>query len=565
MNGNGRRRVLAVAVVVIVGGLVASAQVKDFKPVTDAMLQNPDPADWLNWRRTLDGWGYSPLNQINKENVHQLQLVWSWAVGPGTSQPAPLVYNGVMYIPETPGAVQAMDAVTGELIWEYKKEFETAPDYTWSPRTRSIAIYGDKIYVSTPDAHLVALDARTGKVVWDQAVADYKLGYRYTSGPIVAKGKVVAGMTGCERYKNDVCFISGHDAQTGKELWRAATIARPGEPGGETWGDLPLNRRSGGDAWIPGSYDPKTNLIYWSTAQAKPWARVSRGTDGDALYTNSTLAIDPETGKLVWYFQSIPGETHDLDEVFENVLIDYAGRSSLFKMGKLGILWEVDRKTGKFVAAHDLGYQNILEVNPQTGKVTYNPDMIPKLGVEQEFCPDLLGIRNWRATAYHPETQALYIPITPTCVKGVFTEVKTENVGNFHFYGSPTYTGFRTTGRPAHPASLDYRGHLIAMDIKSGKILWRHSMRSAPGSAALTTAGGLAIVGDSDRYLYIDDVVTGRNLFRTRLSAPVTGFPMTYAVQGKQYLAVPVGSRGSVGGNAMYVFALPERAALSRR
>src|SRR3989442_1303171 len=189
----------------------------------------------------------------------------------------------------------------------------------------TLAIYGDKIVIATNDAHLVALDARTGEVMWDQRVADAKLGYRYTSGPIIAKGKIIAGITGCEHYKDDICFISAHDPQTGKELWRTSTVARPGEPGGESWGDLPLNRRAGSDVWINGSYDPKLNLVFFSTAQAKPWARVSRKTDGDALYTNCTLALDPDTGKIVWYHQFTPGETHDLDDVFENTLIDYDG------------------------------------------------------------------------------------------------------------------------------------------------------------------------------------------------------------------------------------------------
>src|SRR5262249_27646305 len=210
------------------------------------------------------------------------------------------------------------------------------------------AIYHDRIYVPTPDAHIVALDARTGRVAWDHTVADYRLGYRYTSGPLVARGKIIASITGCERYKDDVCFISAHDPDTGRELWRTSTIARPGEPDGDTWGDLPLNRRAGGDAWIPGSYDPSTNLVDWSVAQAKPWARISRRTGGDALYTNSTLALDPDSGKIVWYHQFVPGETHDQDEVFESVLVDHAGRQSLFKMGKLGILWEIDRVTGRF-------------------------------------------------------------------------------------------------------------------------------------------------------------------------------------------------------------------------
>jgi alcohol dehydrogenase (cytochrome c) len=321
---------LGTAVVVSLLGIVlvtAQTEVRRFRPVTDAMLLKPDPADWPNWRRTLNGWGYSPLNQITRHNVGQLQLAWSWTMQDGADEATPLVYDGIMYLP-SPNGVQALDGATGEFIWQF--------DHTGMAR-RSIAIHGDKILAATGEAHLIGLDARTGKLVWDQTVADHNLGYKYTSGPIVVKGKVIAGMTGCEKYKEDVCFISAHDPDTGRQLWRTNTVARPGEPGGDTWGDLPLKFRAGSDAWIPGSYDPGTNLIYWGTSQAKPWASAQRGTDGASLYTNSTLALDPDTGKIMWYYQHIPGETHDFDEVYENILVDRDGRQSLFKMGKIGV------------------------------------------------------------------------------------------------------------------------------------------------------------------------------------------------------------------------------------
>ena len=553
-------RAAGAALLVLLGCGAAGAQGRDLTPVTDEMLQNPDPGDWLNWRRTLDGWGYSPLDQIDRDNVDQLQLAWGWQLGPGLSQAAPLVHDGVMFIPSPRNVVQAVDAVTGDRIWEYRRQFEASTDFLDAVgagmRTRSIAIYGDKIFVNTSDAHIVALDAVTGDVVWDHTVADYRLGYRYTSGPIVVNGNIVSGMTGCQNYKNDVCFISAHDPETGEQVWRTSTIARPGEPGGDTWGDLPLTFRAGADSWIPGSYDPETNLTYWSTSQAKPWARVSRKTDGDALYTNSVLALDPATGELAWYFQFVPGETHDLDDVFESVLIDHRGRKSLFKMGKHGILWELDRATGAFVAAHDLGYQNVLDVDPQTGEVTYRPEMIPVAGVELDFCPDFGGVRNWRASAYHPETQALYIPIHPTCVTGMFTEL--EQVEGNDYYAD---RGWLSRGSRVHPDSGEHAGHLIAMDIDSGEILWRHSMATRPGAAALTTAGGLVVSADTDRNLFVHDVETGEVRFQTRLPGSVQGFPITYAVDGRQYLAVPVGGGRS---NAVYVFALPERLVANR-
>lgn len=546
--------------------LAPPTQAARFTPVTDAMLARPNPSDWLNWRRTLDGWGYSPLDQINTKNVHQLQLAWSWTLNRGESQPTPLVASGVMYIPIPGGGAQALDAATGEFLWEYKRPVPPGSQPRTSPM-RNLAIYGDKVFVATADARLIALNARTGAVVWDHQVADSKLGYSYSSGPIVAKGSIVAGINGCQRYKQDVCFISAHDSETGRELWRTSTIARPGEPGGDTWGNLPLVFRAGGDAWIPGSYDPDTNLIYWGTSQAKPWTRFARGTDGDALFTNSTLALDATTGKMTWYYQHIPGETHDMDETFERVLVDLPGRSSVFSMGKLGILWELDRKTGKFLSARDLGYQNLIDVDPNTGKATYRPNMIPSAaGVEISFCPSASGLKSLRAMAYHPDTQAFYIPLNLNCETGTFNDVKKVEGGG----GSG---GGRRTNR-LHPESPDGIGEFLAMSARTGRILWRNRTRTPPNTSALTTGGGLVVVGDWDRYLYVYDATTGKILYQTRLSTSVQGFPITYAVNGRQYLAVPVGTGGGnwittipadtlpekqppPDGNALFVFALP--------
>tara|TARA_B100001123_G_scaffold393625_1_gene473756 strand:+ start:2916 stop:4604 length:1689 start_codon:yes stop_codon:yes gene_type:complete len=534
---------------------------QEFQPVTDDILENPDPADWLHWRRTLDAWGYSPLDQINKNNVDKLQLVWSIPLRPGLSQPTPLVYKGVMYIPNPLGIVQAVNATTGNRIWEYRKIFEGTPDETFRSRTRSLAIYGDKIFVTTNDAHLIALDAKTGEVVWDHIVADWKKGYRYTSGAIVVKGQIVAGITGCERYKEGGCFISAHDPETGRELWRTSTIANPGEPGGDTWGDLPRMFRAGGDAWIAGSYDNELDRIYWGTSQAKPWARLSRKTDGDALYTNSALALKPNTGEIDWYYQFVPGESYDLDEGFESVLIDRDGRRSIFKMGKLGILWEIDRLTGQFVAAHDLGYQNLVDVDSTTGRVTYRPGMIQEEGVEVEFCPGMFGIRNWPSTAYHPGTRTLYIPIHPHCSKAVYSQVEQKEgpTGDFYFYRDYEAAGWRPTGGGPHPLSPDYGADFVAMDIDTGEIRWRHPTKERALASTLTTAGGLVTSGDGEGHLFLHDVSNGEILFKTRLPAPLQGSPVTYAVNEKQYLAIPVGG-GRVAGsaNTLFVFGVPE-------
>ena len=581
----------ALAVILVSCGFLLDAQVKAFRPVTEAMLRNPAAGDWLNWRRTDNAWGYSPLDQITRQNVQQLQLAWSWSMDDtGSQQATPLVYDGVMYLPNPRGVIQALNAATGDLMWEYRPgdaparaappsgaaEQSEIPRLSQRPAAaggdtgrgiqRNLAIFGDKIFGTTNDAHIVALDARTGKLAWDVAVADEKLGYGYTSGPIVVRGKVIAGMTGCSRYKDDVCFISGHDSETGKELWRTSTVARPGEPGGDTWGDLPLMFRAGSDAWIPGSYDAAANLVYWGTAQAKPWARAVRGTDGAALYTNSTLALDPDTGKMKWYYQHIPGETTDMDEVFESILIDVGARQSLFKMGKLGILWQLDRKTGAFIRATDLGYQNIIDVDPRSGKVTYRAGKIPQIGVQLDFCPSTAGFKSWRAMAFSPQTNALYVPMNLNCEVATFGPASRVAGGGG--------TGPVRRKNTKHPKADGDLGEFLALEVSTGKVLWRHRTPSPSNTAALATAGGVVFGGDWDRHMYAYDATSGKILWKTRLPTSAQGFPITYLANGKQYVAMPAGIGGGSwstliapelapeirrpnSGNALLVFALP--------
>ena len=561
--------VLTVAVLALGFVSVRAQSSGGFVPVTDAMLQNPDPADWLNWRRTLDGWGHSPLDQITTDNVHRLQLAWSWGLGEGSQQTTPLVHDGVMYIANPGAIVQALDGTSGELLWEYRRGTPAEGDEgSGAPggRHRNIAIYQDKIYINTTDAHIVAIDARTGTEVWDTDVGG-GVGYQYTSGSIVADGKVVSGLTGCGRYRDDTCYIVGLDAETGDEVWRTSTIARPGERGGDTWGDLPLMFRAGSDSWIPGSYDPATRTLFHGTSQAKPWARVVRGTDGDALYTNSTLALDPATGEMKWYFQHLPGEMLDMDEVFERVLVDYDGKRSVFSMGKIGVLWELALETGQFRSARDLGYQTVADIDQTSGQVTYREGTNPVIGEEIFWCPSTSGFKSWRAMSYHPATEALYVPIILNCETGVFGPVEKREGGGG--------TGPVRRMNHFHPESPDQLGEFLAMSIRTGEVLWRHRFRTPINTAALTTAGGLAVAGDWDRHLYVFDVADGEILWQTRLPTSVQGFPISYAAAGKQYLAVPVGTGGGswtsqiplqltpekrrpVGANGLFVFALPD-------
>ena len=532
-----------------------AAQTRELKPVTDQMLRNPSPDDWLHWRRTTDAWGYSPLNQINRKNVNQLRMVWGWAMRPGAQEGTPIVHDGVMYLPNPGDVIDALDAVSGDLLWEYRRELTKVAQV---PRNavRGISIYDDKVYLNTLDAHVVALDARTGNVVWDTQVADPNEGFFYGASPLIVNGKVISGLEGCGNFHEDKCSITALDAETGKELWRTSTIAKPGDPGGTTWGDVPLMFRAGGDMWLTGSYDPDLNLIYWPVTQAKPWTRAARGTDGDALYSDSTLALDPATGKIVWYHQYVPGETQDMDESFENILVDTGGHKSLFEMGKLGILWEIDRRTGKFLHATDLGYQNIVNVDPETGMVTYRSGMIPKLNEEIDFCPSTAGVRGWRAMAYHPETHAFYVPVELTCEKVVFNDVKkVEGIIRESFYAEGAGPGRRQN--TLHPASDGNLGEFMALDT-SGKILWKHRQRAPFNTSALTTAGGLVFVGDWNRYINAYDVKTGDLLWQTRTLTSPQGYPITYAVRGRQYIAIPIGQGGGTWGTVVPMTLSPD-------
>ncbi|MEQ8953928.1 MAG: PQQ-binding-like beta-propeller repeat protein [Gammaproteobacteria bacterium] len=579
----------SLAIVLTAAAAVAQGQIQDYTAVTEATLSDPPRGEWLSWRGNRASWGYSELDQVNSGNVGSLQLVWSLAMDDsGANQPAPLVHDGVMFIPGPRGVIHALDGASGDLIWEYRPGITpsidgsdiaiTAEDLGDSamPATayagvgrgvqKNIAIYGDRLFAATENASIVAIDARSGLLVWETATADPAMGFYYTAGPIIADGIVVTGVNGCERYKEDTCFITGHDPDSGAELWRTHTIALPGTAGGDTWGSLPAEFRAGADSWIAGSYDPDTGLVYYSTAQAKPWARAARGTDGAALYTNSTLALDPHSGEIRWYYQFLPGETHDMDEVFESVLVDVDGQPSLFKMGKLGILWQVNRETGEMIRATDIGYQNIVDVDPVTGTVRYRDGMIPRLGQELDMCPSTSGFKSWRAMAYSPRSSAMYIPITLNCELATFGP--TEQVLGGGGTGPVRRINY------LHPGSDGNLGELLALNIPDGSVKWRYRQRAPINTAALTTAGGLVFAGDWNRYYYAFDADSGEILWQTRLLNSAQGFPISYEVDGRQYIALPVGLGGASwsgmlprelapelarprNGNSIHVFALP--------
>ena len=556
-----------------------------FVAVTDAMLQDPAPGDWLMWRRTLDGWGYSPLDEIDRGNVGDLRMVWSRALAPGRQEGTPLAYGGVLYMPQASDVIEAIDAVTGDLKWQHRRDL---PDDVYdfvggnARNNRNIAIYDRFIINTSDDNYAFALDAETGEIAWETRIFDYReTPAGHSSGPIIADGRVISGRSCRPRGGPESCVIVAHDALTGDELWRRRTVPAPGEPGDETWGGVPYEERVHVGTWMPASYDPELRLIYQGTSVTSPAPKfMLGGIENTHLYHNSTLALDVETGEIRWYYQHM-NDHWDLDHPFERILVDTAVAPAPDAVswinprirpgevrkvmtgipGKTGVVYTLDRETGEFLWATPTVAQNVIDhIDGATGAVTENAEVIfTAEGQTVLACPNMHGGKDWEAGAYSPLTNTLYMPMRNMCQRLLAT---TSPDASHRIYALAV--------RHEHAPGSEQLGAVFAISAETGETRWLHQQRAATLSL-VATGGGLVFGGDANGRFRAFDQETGEVLWEINLGSPVSGFPVSFAVGGRQYVAVGTGGAATTpsflrltpelrpsNGNNLFVFALPE-------
>jgi alcohol dehydrogenase (cytochrome c) len=518
-----------------------------------------EPHNWLTYHGTFDGQRYSTLDQINTSNVASLRTAWVFQTGavgliasPATYalQSTPIVVDGVMFFSGFDGNVWAIDAASGELLWHYQHAIPLDVPLCCGNINRGVAVARGKVIYATANGHLLALDAETGEMIWDRVFVDVRAGESSTGAPIVVKDMVIAGSAGAEY------GIRGHldafDLETGRPRWRRYTIPKPGEPGSETW---PRNsdawQRGGGSTWVTGTYDPELDLIYWGIANPGPLFDGSTR-PGANLYTNSILAIRSADGSIAWHFQITPHDLWDYDAVNEPILFDHGGRKLLAHFNKNGHLYVIDRTNGKLVRATRFVRATWGDVDPVTGVPTVRLRPTPR---GTHICPGAAGGKEWNHATYSPQTRLLYAPVIELCAT---------------FWSRPREfrEGMAYWGGAMIPDSTDRWGEVKAFDPATGRVEWVWRARHPMVASMLSTAGGLVFAAEPTGEMVAFDARTGRLLWRMQTGSGIHGSIMTYAVRGKQYVAVTTGWGGWVKGfapelaaaprgGALFVFALP--------
>jgi alcohol dehydrogenase (cytochrome c) len=558
---------------------VVCAQQASYAPVTREVLRDPPPEDWLMFNRTYDAQRFSPLKLINKTNVGQLRMVWSRSQRQGTQEGIPLVHDGIMYVITPGAAIEALDATTGDLKWSYQRDVpETDKGFA---RSKTIALWEDMVYTTAPDA-LVALDARTGEVRWE-AKTDKR---GQTSGTIIAGNKVISGGK-CDG-NHQSCYISAHDAKTGRLLWKFMTAAETGTPGGDSWGQTPNNNREAGTWGLPGTYDPATNLVIWGVANPTPNQRAERHA-GDPfgiptaapadLFSNCTIALNADTGALVWYYQHLPGDDWDLDFTNDRTLVSTAvnpsaatakwrntnlkpgeKRDIVVAVGEPGGVFAIDRHTGEFLWANPWPYDVpnffLSRIDPD-GRTHLNEGLL-FTGPNQHHQICFFNTRSYWSVAYSPRTNALYAPFVDACL-----DMRT----------GATNSRARRRGVVRDPAKPQELSGISKITLSTGKVEHIFKGPAPINGSMLTTAGDLVLFGDLDRKVRAIDADTGAVLWTQRVGGSVSNGMITYAVNGRQYIAITTGdgilTRNVLGyapglnpprgANAIYVFALPDQ------
>ncbi|MBZ5602392.1 MAG: PQQ-dependent dehydrogenase, methanol/ethanol family [Acidobacteriia bacterium] len=511
-----------------------------------------EPQNWLTYSGSVNGQRYSALDKINPQNVRNLELKWVFqARSLEKFETTPLVVDGVMYMTEAPNHVFALDAKTGRIFWDYDYRASKDARVCCGSVNRGLAILGDTLFMGTIDGRLIAIDSKSGKPVWNIEAGDPKLGYSITHAPLVVKDKVVVGVAGGEYGIRG--FIAAYDAKTGKEAWRFYTVAGPEDPKAQKTWDGDSWKNGGAPAWLTGSYDPSSNTIYWGTGNPGPdWNGDDRA--GDNLYSDSAVALDADTGKLKWHFQFTPHDEFDYDAVQIPVLVDanWQGkpRKLLMWANRNAFFYVFDRETGKFLSGTPFAKENWAIGLDEAGRPMRAPNMSPTPAGTLIY-PNLFGATNWYSPSYSPRTQLFYIPSWQDS-NMVMAKMQQKYVpGQRYTGGLPRAANAGRRGTRNTPVEDSAYGSILAMDPFTGKKKWEFKMSDVTDSGILTTASDLLFAGGREGYFYALDARNGTELWRASLGGQMEAGPMTYAIDGKQYVTIASGS-------SLFTFALKE-------